>query len=68
MDCNMPVIDGFQATQEIRKEFDPSQIHIAALTAYASDAFENRCFNAGMDSFLTKPVSDDKILPILESL
>ena len=64
----MPVIDGFQATQEIRKEFDPSQIHIAALTAYASDAFENRCFNAGMDSFLTKPVSDDKILPILESL
>jgi two-component system, sensor histidine kinase and response regulator len=68
MDCNMPVMDGFQATQEIRKEFDPSQIHIAALTAYASDAFENRCFNAGMDSFLTKPVSDDKILPILESL
>ena len=68
MDCNMPVMDGFQATQEIRKEFDPSQIHIAALTAYASDAFENRCSNAGMDSFLTKPVSDDKILPILESL
>jgi CheY-like chemotaxis protein len=64
----MPVMDGFQATQEIRKEFDPSQIHIAALTAYASDAFENRCYNAGMDSFLTKPVSDDKILPILESL
>ena len=64
----MPVMDGFQATKEIRKEFDPSQIHIAALTAYASDAFENRCYNAGMDSFLTKPVSDDKILPILESL
>jgi CheY-like chemotaxis protein len=40
MDCNMPVMDGFQATQEIRKDFDQSQIHIAALTAYASEAFE----------------------------
>ena len=64
----MPVMDGFQATQEIRKDLDPSQIHIAALTAYASEAFEQRCFKAGMDSFLTKPVSDDKILPLLESL
>jgi CheY-like chemotaxis protein len=68
MDCNMPVMDGFQATQEIRKDFDSSQIHIAALTAYASEAFEERCFKAGMDSFLTKPISDDKILPLLESL
>ena len=68
MDCNMPVMDGFQATQEIRKDFDSSQIHIAALTAYASESFEKRCYDAGMDSFLTKPVSDEKILPILESL
>jgi CheY-like chemotaxis protein len=68
MDCNMPVMDGFQSTQEIRKDFDPSQIHIAALFAYASESFETRCYEAGMDSFLTKPVSDDKILPILESL
>jgi CheY-like chemotaxis protein len=68
MDCNMPVMDGFQATQEIRNEFDSSQIFITALTAYASESFEKRCYKAGMDSFLTKPVSDDKILPILESL
>jgi CheY-like chemotaxis protein len=68
MDCNMPVMDGFQATHEIRKNFDSSQIHIAALTAYASEAFEKRCYEAGMDSFLTKPVRDDKIVPILESL
>jgi CheY-like chemotaxis protein len=68
MDCNMPVMDGFQATHEIRKDFDSSQIHIAALTAYASEAFEKRCYEAGMDSFLTKPVRDDKIVTILESL
>ena len=68
MDCNIPVMDGFQAAQEIRKDFDPSQIHIAALTAYASESFKKRCSEAGMDSFLTKPVSKDKILPILESL
>jgi two-component system, sensor histidine kinase and response regulator len=68
MNCRMPVMDGFQATQEIRKDFEPSQIHIAAFTAYASESFKKRFYEAGMDSFLTKTVSDDKILPILESL
>ena len=56
MDCNMPIMDGFQATIEIRKYFSSSQIHIAALTAYASESFENKCKQAGMDTFLTKPV------------
>jgi CheY-like chemotaxis protein len=61
MDCNMPVMDGFQATIEIRKIYSSQQMHIAALTAYASEAFEKRCREAGMDSFLTKPISDDKV-------
>ncbi len=38
MDCNMPVMDGFQATMEIRKlNLDKQYIHISALTAYASE-------------------------------
>ena len=43
MDCNMPIMDGFQATIEIRKHFNSSEIYIAALTAYASEAFEQKC-------------------------
>ncbi len=66
MDCNMPIMDGFQATTEIRKYFDSSQIHIAALTAYASDAFEAKCRLAGMDTFLTKPISEEKIKELVK--
>lgn len=57
----MPIMDGFQATIEIRKIYSSQQIHIAALTAYASEAFEKRCREAGMNTFLTKPVHDEKI-------
>ena len=69
MDCNMPIMDGFQATQEIRKLIIGGQkIHIAALTAYASEAFEKRCLEAGMDTFLTKPVNDEKIYNIIRKM
>ena len=70
MDCNMPVMDGFQATQEIRNlllDKDDS-IHIVALTAYTTEDFEKKCLNIGMDTFLTKPVSDTKILKLIKHL
>ncbi len=57
MDCNMPVMDGFQATQEIRKLLGDT-IHIVALTAYNTEDFKKKCFEMGMDNFLTKPVND----------
>jgi CheY-like chemotaxis protein len=44
------------------------KIHIAALTAYASEAFEKRCLEAGMDTFLTKPVNDEKIYNIIRKM
>ena len=68
MDCNMPIMDGFEATYEIRKKFSQKEIHIAALTAYASEQFEKKCRDAGMDSFLTKPVNDVQIFKIIEEL
>lgn len=69
MDCNMPVMDGLQATQEIRKLVDKDDsIHIVALTAYTTDDFEKKCLNIGMDTFLTKPVSDTKILKLIKHL
>ena len=66
MDCNMPVMDGFQATKEIRSLLGDEKIHIVALTAYTSEAFEKKCLNIGMDSFLTKPISDTKIHKLLK--
>ena len=64
----MPVMDGFQSSMEIRKTFTGDQVHIAALTAYASEAFEKKCMDAGMDTFLTKPVNDAKLKILVKKL
>jgi two-component system, sensor histidine kinase len=62
MDCNMPIMDGFQATQEIRKMLPPSTpVCIAALTAYTTENFKEKTFASGMDYFLTKPVCADTV-------
>jgi len=64
MDCNMPVMDGFQATQAIREMFKTNQKIqpcIVALTAYNTKKFEEKCFEAGMDRFLTKPLDSNDL-------
>ncbi len=68
MDCMMPVIDGYQATQEIRKiekDNNLSATPIIALTANATNDDKQKCLDAGMDDFITKPLKreivEDKI-------
>lgn len=58
MDCNMPVMDGFEATRRIRaleQQKNLTPVPIVALTAHALDHIKQECFAAGMDGHLSKP-------------
>lgn len=66
MDCMMPVMDGYKATQSLRQDknrFPAStrSIPIIALTASAHKGDEERCLEAGMDGYLIKPVNKKKL-------
>ena len=56
MDIQMPVMDGFEATREIRKMFPDKRIPIIALSANAFDEDRRKSFEAGMDGHLAKPI------------
>lgn len=69
MDCQMPVLDGYQATAEIRrreeKEEPGHHIPIIALTANVVEGDREKCLSAGMDDYIGKPFKQDDIVGIL---
>jgi CheY-like chemotaxis protein len=63
MDCQMPYMDGFEATGRIRKleARSGSRVPIVAMTANTAPSDREACFDAGMDDFLSKPVSGEEL-------
>ena len=70
MDVQMPEMDGFEATREIRKLEAESgdRIPIIAMTAYATEGDRDRCLEAGMDRYVSKPISAAKLFKAIEAL
>jgi CheY-like chemotaxis protein/HPt (histidine-containing phosphotransfer) domain-containing protein len=68
MDCQMPEMDGFEATKQIRireQKLSLDRSPIVAFTANAMKGDEECCFNSGMDDFMTKPISNEVIKSML---
>ncbi|TKA71926.1 hypothetical protein B0A55_07921, partial [Friedmanniomyces simplex] len=69
MDVQMPVLDGYNATREIRKHDDVNvrEVLVIAMTASAIRGDRERCLEAGMNNYLAKPVRADMLKQMLES-
>lgn len=71
MDCQMPVVDGYQATSMIRRYEEEHNIKpttIIALTAHALDENRKKCLQIGMNDVITKPIDKNKITALIKNL
>ncbi|MCK8824034.1 response regulator [Fuchsiella alkaliacetigena] len=68
MDMSLPVMDGWEATKQIKADLGTKEIPIIALTAHAMSGDRQKCLDAGCDEFETKPVQMNKLLTKIESL
>lgn len=62
MDLSLPVLDGWQATEQIKKTSETKHIPVIALTAHALPEDRERAIAAGCDDYATKPIDIDSLL------
>ena len=69
MDCQMPNVDGLDATRQIRRQESETvkNVPIVALTANAMNRDRENCLEAGMDDFLVKPLDPERLVQVLDS-
>lgn len=70
MDVQMPEMDGFETTRELRKRESSREVHlpVVALTAHAMERDKQRCLAAGMDAYAAKPIRMDELGQLLMKL
>jgi len=68
MDMSLPVIDGWEATKQIRADAEIASTPIIALTAHAMSSDREKCLEAGCDDFDTKPVELPRLLAKIEEM
>ena len=68
MDMSLPVIDGWEATKQVKADPETAHIPIIALTAHAMSSDREKCLSAGCDDFDTKPVELPRLLSKIEEL
>ncbi|MCS6812550.1 MAG: response regulator, partial [Cyanobacteria bacterium] len=72
MDCQMPILDGYSATQQLRQreqQADPTNAHhtvVIAMTAHAITGDRDKCLDAGMDDYLSKPIFKESLAEKLD--